>query len=51
MTLCNNTNCAKRCRCYRYLEGLRQETGLHSYYKWNENDEDCDLFIDIGCDE
>jgi len=51
MTLCDNVNCPKRMHCYRYLEGLRQKgaEGMQSYYMWENNKGECDIFIDIEC--
>lgn len=49
MTLCDNTNCDKRMRCYRYLEGMRQGEfeGMQSFFMWQSHEGECDLFIDV----
>lgn len=48
MTLCDNVDCARRNQCYRYLEGLQQTEGYHSFFVWKLYDDDCDMFIDVN---
>lgn len=46
ITLCTNSTCGKRERCYRYSAKAHESWQSYSYFKPNENGE-CEHFISL----